>query len=102
MWIRVGRGLGMTKPSRFPPLNLAVRDASSFAAAMKKAGLGQYAEVKVTEVLDDDARAAGIEWFIDRMAAAVHPRDTFVLFEQRTAYLWAAASISSRRTTTAG
>jgi len=65
---------------RFPPLKLAANDARTLAAALKWAGAGQYAEVKVTEALDRDATSAGIEQIIDRIAAEVHPRDTFVLF----------------------
>jgi len=65
---------------RFPPLKLAANDARTLAAALKGAGAGQYAEVRVTEALDRDATSAGLEQIIDSVAAEVHPRDTFVLF----------------------
>ena len=64
----------------FPPLKLAVSDAKSLAAAFKRAGSGQYADVKVTEALDTDATAAGLQHIIERMASEIDPRDTFVLF----------------------
>jgi WD40 repeat protein len=73
----------------FPPLHLAVNDAKALAASMQLAGAGQYAEVKVTEALDTDATATGLEKIIERMASDIHPRDTFVLF--------AAAHGTSRR-----
>ena len=64
----------------FPPLNLAVSDAKAVAAVLRKAGVGQYAQVKVTEALDRNATAAGLQHIIERMAPEIHPRDTFVLF----------------------
>jgi WD40 repeat protein len=64
----------------FPPLNLAVSDAKALAAAFKQAGSGQYAEVRVTEALDTEATAAGLQQIIERMASEIDPRDTFVLF----------------------
>ena len=64
----------------FPPLKLAVSDAKSLATAFKRAGSGQYAEVKVTEALDTDATATGLQHIIERMASEIDPRDTFVLF----------------------
>jgi WD40 repeat protein len=63
-----------------PRLNLAVNDAKAVAAAFKKAGAGQYADVKVTEALDADATVAGLEQIIERMATEINPRDTVVLF----------------------
>lgn len=71
---------GADKATAFPPLNLAVSDAVAFSAALKTAGAGQYAEVTVTEAMDKDATVAGLEERITRMAAGIHPRDTFVLF----------------------
>lgn len=71
---------GKTRLLKFPPLNLAVKDATGLAAALKQAGAGQYSEVKVTQALDRDATLAGLETIIDRMATDIHPRDTFVLF----------------------
>jgi WD40 repeat protein/uncharacterized caspase-like protein len=64
----------------FPPLKLAVNDAKALGAALKQAGRGQYAEVKITEALDTDASAASLQQIIERMASVIHPRDTFVLF----------------------
>jgi WD40 repeat protein len=71
---------GADKATAFPPLNLAVSDAVAFSTALKAAGAGQYAEVAVTEAMDKDATVAGLEERITRMAAGIHPRDTFVLF----------------------
>jgi uncharacterized caspase-like protein len=68
------------KATAFPPLNLAVSDAVAFSTAMKTAGARQYAEVTVTEAMDKDATVPGLEERIARMAAEIHPRDTFVLF----------------------
>jgi hypothetical protein len=65
---------------KFPPLNLAVSNAKALAAALKQAGAGQYAEVKITEALDADASLAHLQQIIERMASEIHPRDTFVLF----------------------
>jgi hypothetical protein len=64
----------------FPPLNFAVRAAKALAAALKQAGLGQYADVKVTAALDIDATAADLQQIIERMVSEIHPRDSFVLF----------------------
>ena len=71
---------GGTVPLKFPPLSLAVKDATALGTALKQAGAGQYGEVKVTQVLDREATLAGLETIIDRMATEIHPRDTFVLF----------------------
>jgi len=71
---------GSGEVQAFAPLNLAVRDARTLASALKRAGAGQYAEVKVTEVLDADATVAGLQASIERMASEISPRDTFVLF----------------------
>jgi WD40 repeat protein len=65
---------------KFAPLKLAVNDAKAFAAALRKAGVGQYADVKVTEALDAGASLRALDQAIDRIAAEVRPRDTFVLF----------------------
>lgn len=71
---------GKTALLKFPPLNLAVKDATALAVALKQAGVGQYSEIKVTLALDHDATLAGLEKIIDRMAADINPRDTLVLF----------------------
>jgi hypothetical protein len=64
----------------FPPLNLAVSDAKAVAAALKQAGVGQYAEVRVTNALDTDASAGGLQQIMDRIASEIDPRNTFILF----------------------
>jgi hypothetical protein len=64
----------------FPPLKLAVSDARTFAAAMRKAGAGLYGEVHVAEALDAGATAAQLDRAVSKMAAGIGPRDTFVLF----------------------
>ena len=64
----------------FRPLHLAVNDAKAMADALRSAGAGAYAEVKVTEALDTDASASGLQTAIERMASEINPRDTFVLF----------------------
>jgi WD40 repeat protein len=71
---------GSAETMAFPPLNLAASDAKAFAAALKKAGEGQYAEVTVTEAIDGEATAGGLQQIVERMASQVAPRDTFVLF----------------------
>jgi WD40 repeat protein len=64
----------------FPALTLAAADAASFAAEMEKASVGLYGAVRVTTALDAEATPAGIEAIVERIAAAVNPRDTFVLY----------------------
>jgi WD40 repeat protein len=64
----------------FPPLRLAVSDAKDIAAALQEAGRGQYAAVRVTQVLDTEATLGRLQQTIERMAAEINPRDTFVLF----------------------
>jgi hypothetical protein len=74
------RSPGSADTLAFPRLSLDVNDAKAFAAAMKQAGAGQYAEVQATEALDTNATAARLEQIVDRVAASIHRRDTFVLF----------------------
>ncbi len=64
----------------FLPLKLAVADAKAFGEEMQKAGAGLYSEVHVTQALDTDATPAGLDALIDKMAAGIGPRDTFVLY----------------------
>jgi WD40 repeat protein len=71
---------GSSSPVFFPPLSLAVADAKALAAEMQKAGAGMYSEVRVTEALDADATAAGLEQAIARVATGIAARDTFILF----------------------
>ena len=83
--------LGWTPPGSsetlaFPQLNLAVADAKAFAAGMKNAGAGMYSEVHVTEALDADATPAKLDELVERMAAGISPRDTFVLYAAAHGY----------------
>jgi hypothetical protein len=48
-------------------LELAAGDAKALAAALKWAGAGQYAEVKVTEALDSNATAAGLQQIVAQL-----------------------------------
>jgi hypothetical protein len=53
----------------FPPLKLAVADATAFAAEMEKAAPGLYSEVRVRTALDDQASLAGLDRIVQEMAA---------------------------------
>ena len=64
----------------FPKLGLAVKDATTFAEDMKRAAAGLYEDVRVTLALDGEATRDGMEKAIAKVAAEVHPRDTFILF----------------------
>jgi WD40 repeat protein len=64
-----------------PPLDLAEKDATAFAESMHKAAAGLYGQVlPPTLVLGKDATRANLGRVIDRIAADIHPRDTFILF----------------------
>jgi WD40 repeat protein len=67
-------------PLRFSPLGLAVKDATAFGAAMKKAAGGLYKEVRVTLALDRDATRDNLEKTVAKIAREIHPRDSFILF----------------------
>ena len=77
---------GWTAPNQarafFPPLTLAVKDAETFGAAMKRAAVGLYDKDKVlvTTRLDEAATRASLDETIDKLAGEIHPRDTFILF----------------------
>jgi WD40 repeat protein len=71
---------GGVQPIGFPPLGLAVNDAKTFAAKMQGAGNGLYRDVRVTLALNSDASKAGLEKIVKKLAAEIHPRDTFVFF----------------------
>jgi WD40 repeat protein len=71
---------------RFPPLKLAVNDAVTFAAALEKAGAGQYSEVRVTRAIDSDATVPNLEKIVARISSEISPRDTFVLFAAAHGY----------------
>ena len=77
---------GSTTNFFFEPLDLAVKDAKAFAASMKKAAAGLYDEVLVTEVLDQDATRENLAKIVDKVAASIHPRDTFILFAAAHGY----------------
>ena len=81
-WTRPGSKTGGV----FPPLDLAVRDAKAFAARMKKAAGGVYDKVRVTLMLDQDANRDNLPKIIDKIAAQIHPRDTFILFAAAHGY----------------
>jgi WD40 repeat protein len=65
---------------RFPKLALAVNDANAFGAEMKRAAGSLYEDATVTYALDGDATKEKLVALIDKLAAEVRPRDTFVLF----------------------
>src|SRR5262245_19182272 len=71
---------GAANPVAFGPLSLAVKDATTLAAALEKAGSGEYAEVRIIKSLDNDASAGNLDAVVNRMAKEIHPRDTFILF----------------------
>jgi WD40 repeat protein len=77
---------GSNNGAYFPPLDLAVKDATAFAVAMKEAGAGLYDEVRVTLALDAQATRANLEKTIDTVAAGMHPRDSFILFAAAHGY----------------
>jgi uncharacterized caspase-like protein len=75
---------GWTPPGKerlgFGPLGLAVKDATAFADSMRTATAGLYEDVRVTLALDRDATRENLHRLVDRIAAQVHPRDSFILF----------------------
>jgi WD40 repeat protein len=77
---------GSKTGSLFPTLDLAVKDAKAFAADMEKAAAGLYDEVRVTLALDQDATRANLPKVVDKIAAQLHPRDTFILFAAAHGY----------------
>jgi len=64
----------------FPQLTLAVKDAESFGAEMKRANTSLYQDVIVTPVLDKDATRDNIDKVVEKIAKDINPRDTFILF----------------------
>jgi WD40 repeat protein len=71
---------GADAPRGFGPLGLAVKDATQFADSMQKAAAGLYEEVRVTMALDKDATRDNLHRLVDKIAADIHPRDSFILF----------------------
>jgi uncharacterized caspase-like protein len=67
-------------------LDLAATDATAFAANMKKAGAGLYDGVRVTVALDKAATRANLRKLVDRIAAQIQVRDTFILFAAAHGY----------------
>jgi WD40 repeat protein len=79
-------GPGAVQAEYFPPLNLAVGDAKSFAGEIKKAAEGLYSEVRVTTALDIEATFTGLDQIVQGISAEINPRDTFVLFAAAHGY----------------
>jgi hypothetical protein len=67
-------------PLGFGPLGLAVKDATVFSERMKKAAGGLYDEVRVTLALEQNAGRDNLHQLVRRIAAEIHPRDSFILF----------------------
>jgi uncharacterized caspase-like protein len=66
-------------------LDLAAKDATAFAAALKRAAEAlpdeeKYADVQVTHVIDEAATRDNLESVIDGLKDKLHQRDTFILF----------------------
>ena len=77
---------GSDEVKAFPPLGLAVGDATAFAAEVQKAASGLYGEVRVRTALDREATPANLDRIVREMAAAMSPRDTFVLYAAAHGY----------------
>jgi WD40 repeat protein len=76
---------GWTPPGEFsaryfPPLGLAAKDAASVAEDLRRAAKSSYADVRLTVVVDEEATRQKLERVVDELAAAIHPRDTFIFF----------------------
>jgi hypothetical protein len=71
---------GSTERIRFAPLRLAVKDATSLAADIRRGGAELYEDVRVELVLDEDAARDKLEDTVARFAQGIHPRDTVILF----------------------
>ena len=63
-----------------------VADAEAFGAEMQKAGAAHFSEVRITEALDTEATAANLNALVERMAAGISPRDTFLLYAAAHGY----------------
>ena len=77
---------GTDKAAFFPPLGLAVGDATAFAAEIQRTAAGLYGEVRVRTALDREATPASLERMVHEMAAEISPRDTFVLYAAAHGY----------------
>ena len=71
---------GSTSSVGFGPLSLAVKDATSLAEDLKRAAKAQYTDVRVAVALDQDATREKLQETVDKLAADIEPRDTFVFF----------------------
>jgi WD40 repeat protein len=71
---------GEPEPVRFKPLQLAVKDASTFGDDIKRAAGTIYKDAKVTYALDQEATRDNLDKIIRRLADGIHWRDTFILF----------------------
>jgi WD40 repeat protein len=81
-WVPAGEKTGFF----FDGLDLAVNDAKAFATDMEKAAAGLYDGVRITLALDQDATRDNLRKLVDKVAAQIHPRDTFILFAAAHGY----------------
>ena len=88
MPMRIGgrQGKEGAESGYFPPLNLAVGDATAFAAELKKAGAGLYGAVHVRTVLDREATRDNLDRIVQQMEAKISPRDTFIFYAAAHGY----------------
>ena len=63
-----------------------MKDAKAFAADMEKAAAGLYDGVRITLAFDLDATRDNLAKLVDKIAARIHPRDTFILFAAAHGY----------------
>ena len=75
-WVPPGR----SEMVLFRPLNLAVSDATSVAIDLKRAAGAGYADVNVRLISNEEATREGVERAVNKLAAEIHPRDTFIFF----------------------
>jgi len=73
-------GIDAYDDTLFRRLNNAVNDAQSLGKAFETAAGDMYDGVDVEYALDQDATPVKLDRLIDRMAARVGPRDTFIFF----------------------
>jgi WD40 repeat protein len=71
---------GQSERHVFPPLALAVKDATTFGESLKRTAAQLYADVRVTTATDAEATRENLTKTIDKIAAEIQPRDTFILF----------------------
>ncbi|WP_316195626.1 MULTISPECIES: caspase family protein [unclassified Bradyrhizobium] len=73
-------GVNAYDDTLFKRLNNAVNDAQALGKAFEAAAGGMYDAVDVEYALDEEATPTKLDKLIDRMAARIGPRDTFVFF----------------------